>query len=172
MQKTSFAPAALVQRFKPLYRFHSEEMWYPCHPADQLRCANLVSTVDGSIVIPALGRSEGSPADQLLCTQLGLQQLAARGIALDPATVAALQWSGTRSPHYGALCPSATFVIQRADDQFMPPCGWIDSANFQPPLATWFHRGAPNNPRNWLGGDPSTYAAEMVNPPQGASRGA
>jgi hypothetical protein len=33
-------PDALVQRFRPLYRLHSEEMWYPCHPEDQLRCAS------------------------------------------------------------------------------------------------------------------------------------
>jgi hypothetical protein len=68
-------PNALVQRFRPLYHLHSEEMWYPCHPEDQLRCANLVSMSDGAIVIPA-----GSTADQFLCTPAGLEQLARRGV--------------------------------------------------------------------------------------------
>jgi len=172
MLTPTFDPVALAQRFRPLYRLHSEEMWYPCHPEDQLRCANLVSTKDGSIVIPALGEAKGSPADQLLCTPIGLQQLADRGVKLDAATVAALQWSATSSPHYGCLSPSSGFVIQRADEAFMPPYGWIESTHFQPPNATWFHRGAMNNPLTWLGGDPSTYAPGIVTPPPTASRGA
>jgi hypothetical protein len=79
-------PNALVQRFRPLYRLHSEERWYPCHPEDQLRCANLVSVSDGAIVIPA-----GSTADAFLCTPAGLEQLARRGVQLDAGTIAELQ---------------------------------------------------------------------------------
>lgn len=172
MHATNFDPQALAQRFRPIYRFHSEEMWYPCHPEDQLRCANLVSVGDGSVVIPALGEGEGSPADQFLCTPKGLAQLKKRGIQLDDATVEALHWVSTASPHYGAISPNASFVLQRADDQFMPPYGWIESVNFQPSNGTWFHRGAPNNPLNWLGGDAATYAPAIVNPPAGVSRGA
>jgi hypothetical protein len=166
-------PAALAQRFRPVYRLHSEEMWYPCHPEDQLRCADLVSTADGSIVIPALGADEGSPADQLLCTPLGLDQLAARGVTLPRSTVTALQPAATSSRHYNALVPTSAFVLRRADDtRFLPPYGWIASENFEPPLATWFHRGAPNNPFTWLGGDPAGYAAAVLHPPPGTSRGA
>lgn len=165
-------PAALVARFRPLYRLHSEEMWYPCHPEDQLGCADLVSTVDGSVVIPALGEGTGSPADQLLCTPRGLQELAARGISLNQQTVEALRWTPTSSPRYGALTPTTAFVLQRADSRFMPPYGWIDSVNYAPQQGTWFHRGAPNNPLTWLGGDASTYAKGILSPPAGTSRGA
>ncbi|MDX6698559.1 MAG: Vacuolar protein sorting-associated protein 62 [Solirubrobacteraceae bacterium] len=165
-------PAGLAQRFRPTYRLHSEEMWYPCHPEDQLRCADLVSTADGSIVIPALGEAAGSPADQLLCTPLGLTQLAARGIELEQSTVDSLRWHATSSPHYGWLTSSAAYVLARADDRFMAPYGWIGSESFDPPGATWFHRGAPNNPLGWLGGDPSTYASQVLDPPAGTSRGA
>lgn len=171
-EPAGFDPAALAQQFRPLYRFHSEEMWYPCHPEDQLRCANLISVADGSIIVPALGEGEGSPADQLLCTPTGLEQLAGRGIHLAAATVEALQWASTTSPHYGAIVPDPSFILQRADDLFMPPYGWIQSRNFQPSDGTWFHRGAPNNPLGWLGGDPTSYAPAILNPPPGVSRGA
>jgi hypothetical protein len=171
LQTSEFDPLALAQRFRPIYRLHSEEMWYPCHPEDQLRCANLVSVADGSIMIPALGEAEGSAADQMLCTQIGLQQLAARGIQLDAPTVAALRWTAITS-HYAALAPNNSFVLQRDDDQFMPPYGFIGSVNFQPPHGTWFDQGAPNNPLAWLGGDPSAYAPAILNPPPGVSRGA
>lgn len=166
-------PNALVQRFRPLYRLHSEEMWYPCHPEDQLRCANLISIADGSIVIPALGGAEGSPADQLLCTAAGLQQLAGRGVNLAPQTIAALQWQpAPQAAGYAYLQRSPSYVLERADDAFLPPYGWIGSANFQPSGATWFDRRAPNNPLGWLGGDPSTFAAGVLHPPSGTPRGA
>ncbi len=165
-------PAALVARFRPVYRLHSEEMWYPCHPEDQLRCADLVSTEDGSIVIPALGEGTGSSADQLLCTPQGLQELAGRGVSLDQQTVEALRWAPTSSPHYGALTPTSAFVLRRADSRFMPPYGWIESANYKPQQGTWFHHQAPNNPLTWLGGDASTYAEAILSPPAGTLRGA
>ncbi|HEV7768450.1 MAG TPA: Vps62-related protein [Thermoanaerobaculia bacterium] len=164
-------PNALVQRFRPLYKLHSEEMWYPCHPEDQLRCANLISVADGSTVIPALRAEDGSAADQFLCTPLGLQQLAERGVPLDRATIAELQWNATPSSQYAFFRPSSKYVIARADDGFPSPFGALTSTNYQPQNATWFHRGAPNNPLVWLGGDPSSYAPAALDPPHGTLRG-
>ncbi|HEX8121233.1 MAG TPA: hypothetical protein VF549_08205 [Solirubrobacteraceae bacterium] len=173
---TALTLEQLAQRFRPLYVLHSEEMWYPCHPEDQLRCADLVRIADGSTVIPALGDADGSPADQLLCTPVGLKQLGERGIELAADTIAELQMKATPSEHYGALLaagPSTppSFILRRADSEFMPPYGFIESANFSPPHSTWFNRGAPNNPLNWLGGDPSTYAPAILAPPPGVMRG-
>jgi hypothetical protein len=166
-------PNALVQRFRPLYRLHSEEMWYPCHPEDQLRCASLLSVEDGVVIIPALRGGEGSVADQFLCTPAGLEQLARRGVHLDASTIADLRWASVPdSPHYAYLRPSSKYAIAREDDGLLPPYGWLASANFQPASATWFHRGAPNNPLNWLGGDPAAYARAALDPPSGTLRGA
>lgn len=167
-----FDSTALVQRFRPFYRLHSEEMWYPCHPEDQLRCARLLSTADGSVVIPALGAGDGSPADQLLCTPVGLEQLERRGVCLDAATVAALRWAATGSPRYAFLQASTAYVLERADEGLLPPYGWLSDTNFQPRDGTWFHRGAPNNPLGWLGGDPARYAPVILDPPAGTLRGA
>jgi hypothetical protein len=164
-------PTALVQRFRPLYKLYSEEMWYPCHPEDQLRCANLLSVAGGAIVIPALRDQEGSVADQLLCTPLGLEQLAGRGVHLDAATIAELQWNATPHSQYAFFRPSSKYVLARAEDGFLSPFGALTSANYQPQNATWFHRGAPNNPLAWLGGDPATYAPAALNPPHGTLRG-
>lgn len=168
---TNADPNVLVQRFRPLYRLHSEEMWYPCHPEDQLRCANLVSVADGSVVIPALRDRSGSVADQFLCTPPGLDQLARRGVHLDASTIAELQWSATLHSQYAFFRPSAKYVIARADDGVLPPFGSLSSANYQPQNATWFHRGAPNNPSVWLGGDPAAYAPAALDPPPGTLRG-
>lgn len=164
-------PNALVQRFRPVYRIHSEEMWYPCHPEDQLRCANLVSVASGAVVIPALRDAAGSVADQFLCTSLGLEQLAQRGVHLDASTIAELQWNATPHAQYAYFRPSSKYVIARADDGLLSPFGSLSSANYRPQNATWFHRGAPDNPMTWLGGDPSTYARAALDPPRGTLRG-
>ena len=75
-------------------------MWYPCHPEDQLRCADLVRVSDGAVIIPALKDGAGSVADQLLCTALGLSQLQVRGVQLDQATINMLASGQTPSAHY------------------------------------------------------------------------
>jgi hypothetical protein len=168
----AFDPKVLVQQFRPFYRLHSEEMWYPCHPEDQLRIVNVVRVSDGSVVIPALRDGAGSPADQILCTPLGIQQLAARGVKLDPSTLARLESQPSSSSRYLARPAGTDFLLQREENAVLPPHGFVTSTNFSPANGTYFHRGAPNNPEAWLGGDAQGYAKSVLLPPAGVLTGA
>ena len=164
--------AALVERYRPIYQLHPEEMWYPCHPEDQLRCADLVRVSDGAVIIPALKDGAGSVADQLLCTALGLSQLQVRGVQLDQATINMLASGQTPSAHYLRRPDGQPFIFRRADDGLLAPYGYVISERFSPAAGTWFHSGAPNNPRLWLGGGVSAYAESVLQPPADVLRGA
>lgn len=171
---------ALVTAFRPIYQLHSEEMWYPCHFEDLLRFEDLVRVavppVPESVVIAAPLATGGfaSPADVLLYTPEGRNELAAAGITVDPDTIAALLWTPSAvSPQYATLVPNDAYRFRRSPYAgLIPPYGFLNSTNFAPQQSTWFHRGAPNNPANWLGGDPAAYAPAILNPAPGTFSGA
>jgi hypothetical protein len=144
----------LATQFRPRYKLHSEEVWYPMHVEDLLyNCMSLVK-VTGSTV-KTLFNAWLTP-DMLLYTQTGAQQVAnyvkQLGWAVpDAATIADLQPKASPNPHYAYLTGNGSYRLKyRPDGNFTPPFGYIESQNFSPANATWYHNGAPNWPGEWL----------------------
>jgi hypothetical protein len=157
---------ALVTRFRPIYKLHSEEMFYPVHVEDVMFYNLSLVKVSGTTVTTLVpGQLD---ADIALATDKGLAELKSRGIALDAGTIADLRPKPTSSPAYNWLQLDDRYLFKyRPDPALTPPLGFLWSEHYAPRDFTWYHRGAPNAPCAWLpfhSQSQAQWAASMANP--------
>lgn len=142
----------LVTQFRPIYKLHSEEMFYPMHFEDLMACMDLVRVDNGKVntIIPFHFSRILTP-ETALATDTGIQILKSNGINLDDATINDLRPKATSSPNYSYLQLDQRYFFRfNAFPFYMPPFGKINSLNFTPQKATWYHKGMPNFVYNWL----------------------